>query len=226
MKNLITVKSFLFLLPFILLFSCSTLILQKTIRGEGQIVTKTIAFNEFSEVHVNNYCDVEIKIGSEFKVEVSDYENIIEFLEFNVVQGKLRIESTRKDAHASNSRAKAIIYIPQQLISLSINGSGNIQLLDPFKELQNIVIAGSGDIFSSATSSTHLLNISIAGSGDIDLSKIVSQDVNCSISGSGDVKVNAQKLLNVSISGSGDVHYLGNPSITKRIDGSGEVVSM
>ncbi len=226
MKKKIGLKLILIFIPFILLFSCSTVILQKTIVGEGDILTKTIALNEFSEVQVNNYCDVEIKIGSEFKVEVSDYENIIEFLEFNVVQGKLRIESTRKDAHASNSRAKAIIYVPLKLVSLSINGSGNIQLLDPFKELKNIVIAGSGNIFSSATSSAHLLNISIAGSGDIDLSKIVSQDVNCSISGSGDVKVNAQKLLNVSISGSGDVHYLGNPSITKRIDGSGEVVSM
>jgi hypothetical protein len=224
MKKIIVLKSILIFIPCIVLVSCSTFILQKTIKGVGEIQSKTIALNEFSEIQLNNYCDIEIKVGSEFKVEVSDYENIIEFLEFNVVQGKLRIESTRKDAHASNSRAKAIIYMPQKLVNLSINGSGNIQLLDAFRDLQNITISGSGDITSSSVFSVHLLNISIAGSGDIDLSKIESQAVNCSISGSGDIKVNAQKSLNVSISGSGDVHYQGNPSITKRITGSGEVI--
>jgi hypothetical protein len=109
------------------------------------------------------------------------------------------------------------------LDALTINGSGDAELIDLKSTALVIAINGSSQI--KAAGSADSLTMSIAGSGEINAQHLVSDSVTASIEGSGAMQVNARKSLSASVSGSGSVHYYGHPEITKSIAGSGEVES-
>ena len=226
MKKYILSKAVILFFTLLTLFSCSIINKNETIKGEGQVTVKTINLSSFTDIHLENYCDVEIVEGSEFKVEFSDYQNIVDLLDFKIVDNKLIIKPKKLNLNVNNSKAKAIIYVPGNIKNIAIAGSGNILLKKQINNIENLAISGSGDIKSEVESKSDNLSIAISGSGDIDFSKVESQNVNCSISGSGEIKVNAVKSLKIAISGSGDVYYKGNPSVSSKINGSGEVVKM
>ncbi|MFM8744791.1 MAG: hypothetical protein ACKODM_15885, partial [Cytophagales bacterium] len=80
--------SILFLFAFFL-SSCIKVSIDKMsidrISGSGNIASQTLVLSSFTEIEVRNYCNMEVEKGTENKVEYSDYENIIQYLKFEVV---------------------------------------------------------------------------------------------------------------------------------------------
>lgn len=195
---------------------------QELITGKGKIVTDTVNLTTFDKVEIVGSCDVELYNGTECYAELSDYENLLPYLEV-FVDGNTLVIKTKDNVALIGSRAKVKLFIPNQLTALSITGSGDIDINGTFNSLNNLTITGSGDIEASVASTTNVTDILITGSGDVDILKIMANTVNCTISGSGDCKVYATHTLNIDISGSGDVYYKGNPAVNSSISGSGEI---
>ena len=111
--------------------------------------------------------------------------------------------------------------IKGDLMELSIDGSGSIDLGLDVKELQTDV-NGSGDVILRGKSKLHQLEIN--GSGDIAAYDLSTDESNIEINGSGDVKVSVSYALEVEINGSGDVYYKGEvKEIKSDINGSGKL---
>lgn len=213
--------------------------------GKGPVISEIRSVGSFTKVKVDNSATVQILKGDYQKVEVSDYENLIEYLSVETINNELVIKTRPNNVILKNSVAKVIITTPDVLTDIRVNGSSGVFVSDTMSAIQNVDISGSGSFQSLYNTFTSSVNGEISGSGDIEMkgvntnvySKIsgsgsinfgglYSQHAVCNISGSGDITVNAQQTLSVSISGSGNVYYLGNPSINTNISGSGKVIKL
>ncbi|MDD4993224.1 MAG: DUF2807 domain-containing protein [Paludibacter sp.] len=237
-----TISPFLFLGVCVFCFSsCASDFFG--IKGKGNIVTESEALKVFSSVELTTSADVQIlKSDSAFSVEVSDYENIIQYLSTKVVSNALVISTKPATTILQNSRAKVIVRMPDNLKSIVVTGSGTVQVDSSFISLQSLALSGSGDIKLNDTINIVKLTTNIMGSGNISakgkvvtlvagtsgsgttyLSNLIARDATCTITGSGSMYVNATGTLKAAISGSGSIEYSGSPTVTTTITGSGTV---
>ncbi|NBB87942.1 MAG: hypothetical protein GVY12_17210 [Bacteroidetes bacterium] len=192
-----------------------------------------------------------ISEGETQAVEIEADEEILEYIETVVVDGRLRVRSTQETSWLSwlwggNERTgTAEVYVTMpSLDGVSVAGSGDVIVQDTFtSDRLSVAIAGSGDIdmpLQASTVSARIagsgsirlrgtadrLSANIAGSGDVQAGDLQVERAEVQIAGSGDCYVNARERLSASIMGSGDVIYAGNPEIERGILGSGEVRAM
>ncbi len=222
--------------------SCLSELFGKTGTGEIIIEERTVA--NFRTIELLSSADVEIVKGDSFKIEVSDYENIIEYLSLKVVAGNLLVSTSPISTILINSKARVMITMPDTLSSVTIAGSGDITLKSTFKNLEYFIITGSGSIKATEVLNLKKLNASILGSGNMEalgevekltclitgsgnmyFSSLKSVDAKCTISGSGNMSVFASQSMDALISGSGNIECYGNPPTFKEsTPGSGSVI--
>ncbi len=231
-----TIAPFLFLL----FTSCSNWF---GITGKGAIVSENRTATDFQSIELLTSAKVDIIKGDTFLVEVSDYENIIRNLYISVVSHNLIISTTPASTISINSKAHVIITMPDSLKTVSSAGSGDINLNSPFKDLNTMILTGSGNINANENLNIDKLNVSILGSGNItakgnvntlttlisgngnmNFPQLLAKDATCTITGNGNTYVNVINTLKVIISGSGNIVYTGNPVLTPTITGSGQVI--
>jgi hypothetical protein len=220
--KLLKFSKLLMLASVLLMVSCK----KDIIVGSGSISTQTQNLGAFTEIEISNSCDIEVIKDSLNKVEFSEYENLIQYLKFEIVGTRLVIKTAPDDISLTNSKARAKVYVSGALTGLFTSGSGDINIKSAFNTLNTCNLSGSGDILAEVTATAVDMNVKLSGSGDIDILKITAQTADCSISGSGDISVSVTNSLKAAISGSGDIRYSGNPTVAKNISGSGSVIKL
>ncbi len=156
------------------------------IKGIGNTITQEVIIENFDKIDMTIDADVVFIKGDVQKVEIEGQQNIIDNIKTKVKSGKWYIEYYKN----VSKHEPVTIYIT-------------------IPEITEIIISGSGDIYSDDTFDTDDLTLKIPGSGNIDLS-VNSDDVDLSISGSGNIYLSADSEdVNVSISGSGNICLKG-----------------
>ena len=194
--------------------------------GTGSISSKSVNLNSFCEIEIANYCNVEVDTGTTNKVEYSDYDNLIQYLKFEIVGNRLVVKTIPQNTLITNSKAKAKIYVAGSLTGLFISGSGNMTLANSFNGINQCTVSGSGNLVANENSTSTNMTATISGSGNVDILKITSQSANCTISGSGSISIAVTNDLTANVSGSGSISYFGNPSVSKNITGSGNIIKL
>ncbi|MDX9749318.1 MAG: head GIN domain-containing protein [Paludibacter sp.] len=209
--------------------------------GRGNISTEARTVEKFDAIELRSHANVEIKKGTEYKVEVSDYENLLPYIVVRNTGNSLIIDS--KDYTAIvNSKCRIIVTMPAPLYAIELKGSGNFYLQSEFNDLSRLSILGSGNIYGEVPlklndletqiagsgnielkGTAETVKATIAGSGDIYLSNLAAGNVECMILGSGDIEIKAIETLNASVNGSGDIRYSGNPLTELQVNGSGKI---
>jgi hypothetical protein len=211
--------------------------------GSGPIVTENRTVVNFTKVVNDDAIDVFITEGNTFSVTVSDYENLVNYIETNVIGDALKI-AYKRNVLPIRSSGKVTITMPTLYgVSLYgsgcfkvngafntatnfdgiINGSGNIDINGLQVNTTNLQIRGSGDIII-ANANSNACTMRISGSGDINALNFICAVNNVFTNGSGDVETTTTQTLKVDINGSGDVHYKGSPTVNANINGSGRVI--
>ena len=114
--------------------------------------------------------------------------------------------------------------INSRILSLTLSGSGDINLADLSAEKVSVMLSGSGNVHLSGSSETAAeFKATISGSGNVKAVDFPADDVNVKIGGSGNCWVNSVKNLVAKLAGSGNVIYRGNPLVDSSILGSGNV---
>lgn len=210
--------------------------------GAGNIISENIEVANFSAIENMSSAQVEILKGDSFKVELSDYENLLDYWDVKVVNNRLIIQ-TKPASSLVNTKAKVVIVMPDQLQKIIVSGSGDLQIRSAFENFETAIVNGSGSINSSTSTSYNLLDLVISGSGNIRLngvadelytaingsgkiylSNVTAQHADCIVSGSGDTYVTVQNSLKAIIAGSGNIIYSGSPSIDISDNGSGRLI--
>ncbi len=107
-------------------------------------------------------------------------------------------------------------------------GTGQINVYITVKEINKLVLAGSGDIIAKSAINSDQLGLIITGSGKILIDDLITKELKAVISGSGDIKVEGKSKANelkATVTGSGDFDSnnleFGNANLT--ITGSGTI---
>lgn len=210
-----------------------------SIRGEGPVKTENRTVDNFHAVEAMIPGTVEVSVSDRCSVEVQAQENLLPVLKTEVTDGKLKIwfdksVSEVKDlvirvsapsydelALAGSGAMKVNSPLSGENLSVSISGSGELNL--PQADVQKIScsIAGSGDMRIGGA--TKEASYQISGSGDIEAKELVAETGEAEIAGSGTVNCHVTQTLKASIAGSGDVFYKGSPGVDTDIAGSGKV---
>lgn len=215
----------------------------KTIKGNGNVITKNITTSGYDKVNVAGAFKVFLTDGKEGKIKVEGEENLLEYVEIETKDNALNIR-TQKGYELRTSGKKVItITVPVESISavslagsgdiigeyllkekdftIKLAGSGDIKLA---LESQNIAadVAGSGDI--ELKGKAVKLTAKVAGSGDIDAYELIAENVSAHVAGSGDCEVYCTEFLEARVAGSGDIYYKGKPKKTDtKVAGSGSI---
>lgn len=208
------------------LFSCS---FGKTIRGNGNIVTREFHVGQFNEIELCLPATVNYRTGSQYSCVVKVDENILDYLSIKTVDGDLELNKVKKHRSVNLQATQFVIEITSpSLKDIDIAGSGDVYVLNSLtgKEM-SVNIAGSGDVIFKEPIVMTEFDAEIAGSGDVKITKHSEfQKIDAEIAGSGDVVfVDANVLkVDVEVAGSGNVTVSGTVKDAEiEIAGSGDV---
>lgn len=224
----------------LLAISCSN---NATYIGEGELITKEIALNNFKTVKTHGSFRVNITKGTTQKVEIIGHSNILDRLETQVYYEELNIQLL--EGSYSNIDITVNITIPT-LNKASLSGSGDIYIYDSSSdETTFLEIFGSGNIEVYKNDGCKNMNATIDGSGSInmhqqftDIENLILkikgsgsyfgfknsvENATINIKGSGNCNTTVSQLIKANINGSGNINYKGNPNIESEISGSGKI---
>ncbi|NBC09439.1 MAG: hypothetical protein GVY26_19790 [Bacteroidetes bacterium] len=219
-------KRITFLFALLLSFTMTSCLDAQINSGSGnETSTPVDQLTDFDAIALGTSADVYVTPG-DFDVRMEGPKDDLDRMVLNVEDGQLSIGKKSGNWNWSRSGVKVYVSMPT-IRTISIGGSGNVQVTEAFEQLGdlNISIGGAGDVDFKGKMAKEV-EISVAGSGDVDASELNAASCDVSIAGSGDVKIGEVEQLKVSVAGSGDVRYKGNPTINKSIVGSGDVIKM
>ncbi|WP_438962163.1 head GIN domain-containing protein [Nonlabens sp.] len=217
----------------------------KSIKGNGEVISQTFNTGDYDEVTVAGSMDVTLISGTEGTIKVEAESNIMEHLRIEVSGSKLII-GTKNNTNINPKRAIKVTVPVEKIDYASVSGSGEI-MSDMNLKARNfsLKVSGSGDMSlniesenlkASVTGSGKMiltgraenLNASVTGSGDLKATGLKANNVEASVTGSGDLAVYINGGdFKARVTGSGDIRYKGNTrNADKKITGSGDIDKM
>jgi Putative auto-transporter adhesin, head GIN domain len=175
------------------------------IKGNGNIVSKIITTEGYEKIKVSGFFDVELIAGEEGQITIKGEENLLDFIEIKVTGNELKI-GTEKGKRLSTSKGNSVF------------------ITVPFKTLNEVSLAGSGDINTKNKITANQFTTSLSGSGDIKL-ELEATDVTAKLTGSGDIVLKGKsENFHCQIVGSGDLtaSELVSSNVDSTITGSGD----
>ncbi|WP_439151193.1 head GIN domain-containing protein [Winogradskyella sp.] len=174
----------------------------KKIKGNGNITTITRTTSDYDGIKATGPMDFKLDPGTEGSITIKGDANLMEYIITEVKNGNLVVKVKN---------------------GVNLRPSQTIVVIVPYETIDNVSLAGSGDVKNTGSISSNSFDVSLAGSGDINL-KIEAQTVESSIAGSGDVELRGStKDLTTKITGSGDFNgsVLNSTNVQAKITGSG-----
>ncbi len=196
----------------------------KKIKGNGNMTKITRTTSDYDAIKCAGSFDYILVAGTEGNITIEGEENLLEYIITEVEGGKLKVK-TRNNVSLRTSYNKTIkITIPfKDINEVSLSGSGDLWNEDKITSNNlKVALAGSGDVVINLEASS--LKTSLSGSGDIIL-KGQTNDLDMSLAGSGDIQAFGLQANNtdVSLAGSGDIEVVSNKNLRARVAGSGDI---
>ena len=196
------------------------------VNGSGIVDTETREVSNFDAISLENMGNVYITVGNTEKLTIEAEDNLIPLLTSEVENGVLKLDVVRG---RNIDPTKPIIYnvTVKDLKNITLAGSGNIYSTPLKADQMTVMLAGSGNIELEEVASTDF-NVTIAGSGNINVDEISTESVDATIDGSGDIQIageTQEQKLDVFGSGSYLAGDLQSQTIDINISGSGSVTA-
>ena len=178
----------------------------KGIEGNGNMNTIQREVGSFDKVNVGGFFDVELVAGDEGTITLEGESNLLDYI-ITEVQGnalKIKVEKGK---------------------SLKPSNRMMIKVTVPFRDLDEVTLAGSGDVVGSALIKANNFHTAVAGSGDLIL-EVEASSIDSRVAGSGDLTLSGStRDLEASVAGSGDIHAskLDAKNVDARVAGSGDI---
>jgi len=212
-------RLFLLLSFVVLMFGCN----EDKITGSGSVISQERNVTGFTGVVVNGSTQAFINLDTGFAVTVKGYENLLPYLETNVVNGVLNV-GYKNDVNVSNDNTEIYVTLPI-LDYIQTNGAGDMKISGEVIGSDHLKasINGSANINVEKGSADEFEG-EISGNGNILALGFQCKEAHAKISGDGNIEISVSDKLDVVISGNGNVYYHGTPVITTNISGNGQVI--
>lgn len=208
-------------------------------KGSGNIITETRSAGSFTRISVGGGFEIEIKNGpTEVMVESDD--NIIKYIETDVVNGELKIRvrnnTSLRDAHLKvyvtapeindiNSSASAEVEAKDVLRSgrtIKLHSSSGSNIKAALDAPDIIVNASSGGDLELSGRTRNFKATSSSGSA-IDAKGLLSENTTVNVSSGASAHVHSSLNLEATASSGGNITYRGGANVKKSVSSGGEV---
>lgn len=245
-------RAFLFISIFLFTVSGVSLA-NETIKGNKNIVTKTVAISDYDEISVAGQMEFTYEQSNASPyLEITIDENIFPYVRIEVEGSRLIVGPKQQNDNQSYTLKPTVYKIKtnsKELRRLNKAGSGNFIVASPIKtsflaissagsgtvefmkeatcDEMKISMAGSGDVLARGAFTINKADVSMAGSGNIKLMKqLIAEDVKLSLAGSGNLLASGitAETLHCSLSSSGEIKVDGTAKeLSCSIAGSGKI---
>ncbi|MCR5039442.1 MAG: DUF2807 domain-containing protein [Bacteroidales bacterium] len=200
----------------------------ETIKGNGNLVSRTFDVNAFDDMSVLLPTTVNFTVADEYTCSVRVDENIMEYLDIKVDGRELILQKQAKHKNVNLRASSFVIDITGPgLADINLAGSGTINVLSPMeREQMEVNVAGSGDIVFDQAVNVEIIKMNVAGSGDLVLNDLAADKLIANVAGSGDMKVARGTIreAEASVAGSGDIVLTCDiENLNADIAGSGDI---
>ncbi len=188
------------------------------------MTTTTRTTSEYDGIKCAGSFDYILVAGNEGKITLEGEENLLQYIVTEVKENKLIIK-TKKNVYLRPSNNKTIkVTIPfKDINSVALAGSGDLWNEDVINSTDfAVALAGSGDVVLDIRASN--TEGKVAGSGDLTL-KGSTNKLEAKVAGSGDFHgfdLQSNHTV-VAVAGSGDAEVVSNESLKARVAGSGDI---
>lgn len=200
--------------------------------GSGNVITRDVAVNSFSQLNVSGVFNVILAQGSKEAVKIEAEDNLQELVQVNG-EGSTLTVSMKKDVNIKHSKKMNVYITFKQLKGLDLKTVGNVTSTGTlnFDDLQfNNKSVGNVSLKLSARSvnleNKSVGNLDLEGKadnaviknksvGNFNAAGFVVQTMDIDNNGIGNAEVNAEKNLKLKSSGLGKVKNKGAGSVTK-----------
>ena len=204
--------------------------------GSGNLVSREYERSGFSSVEAGHGFRLNISRSSEFHVEITADDNIIDYIEVKTFDDTLRIR-LRPFSSVGKATLRAEISMPE-LRGVDLSGGSRTEIsgfesTDSFSlalsggsDLKGDIVAGNVDVDLSGGSVVELegtgkrLVVDGSGGSDVHFRNFPVENADIRLSGGGKATVNVSGSLNVDLSGGSSLIYQGDPRLGE-IDLSG-----
>jgi hypothetical protein len=198
----------------------------RTVYGNGHVVTKERDARSFNGLKVSSGVDVILKQGDTEKITVEADENLHEYIMTEVRDGVLNVYSEGNIRKAERER----VYVTMKNINsvrttsagdvtcetsirtdkmqLSASSAGDIKMELYAKDVE-INISSSGDI--TLNGEADQLEADLSSAGDLNAYEFKVREADISVSSAGNAEVNASERITARASSAGDINYMGDP---------------
>ncbi len=176
-------------------------------------ISRTLDLAGFDQIKVSGVYEIDVRVGSDFSVQLSGPADEMERVEATVKNGELNLGHKKrnwKSRHDNNDHGvEAVITMPS-LTGLRVSGvvDGEVEGVDV--DRFKISLSGVGDIRIAGECGD--LDANVSGVGDLDARDLECREVDVSVSGVGSASVFAREAIDANISGMGDIDIYGSPS--------------
>ncbi len=212
-------------------------------KGNGKVVTQERnVSDEFTEVKGSAGLDVYLTQGDENKIVVEADENLLQYIETDIENGKLHVTTSE---NIGRSKSKKVYVTYKQLSNIEASSgadvTGNTVIKSEFLSLKSSsgadlnVEVFAKDLTAKTSSGADLRVkgkasslIADASSGsEINAKDLLVISCNAEASSGAEVTVNVKEQLETHVSSGGDINYYGNPvSVNSNESHSGSVHKM
>ena len=216
----------------------------ETVRGSGVVVEENRTLGGISGIELAMPGTLYIEVGGSESLRIEAEDNLMEYIQTNVRAGRLAIE-TRQGINLRTTRPINYYLTIDELNSIVISSSGDVEAGDLQSESFSVTISSSGNISIDSLDSTSLhveisssgnleilggqvrqQTITISSSGEYRAEDLASIEADVSITSSGTATIRVSDRLNGRLSSSGNIYYIGNPEVNVRTTSSGRTVQI
>lgn len=211
--------------------------------GNGNVVSQEREVTEdFDQVKGSAGLDVYLTQGGENKIVVEADENLLQYIETDVENGKLHLTTSRnignskalkvhvtfKDLNSVEASSGADIMgksiIKSEYLSLKSSSGAGLNLEVFSKDLTAKTSSGADMTLVGKASS---LNATASSGSELDAKKLLVLNGKAKASSGAEVTVNVKQRLETHASSGGEINYYGNPvSVNQNESNSGSVTKM
>ena len=218
-----SVKLLLSLIFGTLMIMACSLVGFGTVRGSGNVVEESRTANNVTSVELATLGNLTIEVGDSESFRIEAEDNLLEYLETEVLNGNLRIE-TRNNISLHNTKPVNYYLTVTSLDAIKISSSGDIQAPNLEADDFSINISSSGNLVMGDLDADELV-VRISSSGDVTMGELNASalEVNISSSGKLDIAGGRVESQNIAISSSGiyTAEDLESGEATVRLSSSG-----
>ncbi|HWD86532.1 MAG TPA: head GIN domain-containing protein [Mucilaginibacter sp.] len=196
-------------------------------KAMAQQKTEDRHLSGFNALDVGGPFDVRLTQGQTESVKVEAPEDLMSHITTEVVDGTLKVYNKHNDMFHWGDifhHRKVLVYVViKDVNSIVVSGSGDVTFRDGLHaDKMNLHVSGSGDVDGELEVKN--LETGISGSGDVKLTGHAETSA-VRVSGSGDYSARGLITSNtdVHVSGSGDAKIYASNKVDASVSGSGDI---